>query len=81
MELGLFLPLVFLRTKFCETSLNISFQILSENNLAYAAIPNDLRDLENKIKVTRFELGLRLALVHLCTKFGEHRSNSSSDIT
>ena len=41
---------------------------------------NDLRDLENEIKVTRFYLGLHLALVPLCTKFSETLSNISSDI-
>ena len=41
---------------------------------------NDLRDLEIRVKVTRFETGLRLALVPLCTKFGENLSNISTGI-
>ena len=31
-------------------------QILRSNHLAYVAILNDVRDLENKVKVTSFEL-------------------------
>ena len=46
----------------------IVLQILSENHLSYGVALNDLCDLENKVKVTRFELGLHLALVLLCTK-------------
>ena len=38
-------------------------QILSKNRLAYAAIFNDLHDLANEVNVTRFELGVCLALV------------------
>ena len=49
----------------------IFLQILSRNHLPYAVALNYLCDLENKVKVTRFELGLHLALVLLCTKFGE----------
>ena len=41
---------------------------------------NDLCDLENKVKVTQFELGLRPAVVFLCTKFGEDTWNISADI-
>ena len=41
---------------------------------------NDLRDLENEVKVMRFYLVLCLTLVPLCTKFSETLSNSSSDI-
>ena len=37
-------------------------------------------DLEIEVKVTRFELGLCLDLVLLCTKFGEDTLNSSLDI-
>ena len=37
-------------------------------------------DLKNEVKITQFELGLCLALMHLCTKFGEDTSNISSDI-
>ena len=40
---------------------------------------NDLRDLENEDKVTRFHLGLHFAMVPLCTKISETSSNSSSD--
>ena len=40
----------------------------------------DLRNLENEVTVTRFYIGLHLALVPLCTKFSETSSNSSSDI-
>ena len=41
---------------------------------------NEICDLENDVKVTRFYLPLRLALVPLCTKFSKTLSNSSSDI-
>ena len=41
---------------------------------------NDLRDLENEIKVLRFYLGLCLILVPLCTTFSETSPNISSDI-
>ena len=41
---------------------------------------NDIRDLENEVKVTRFYTGLRFALVPLCTKFSETSSNISLDI-
>ena len=34
---------------------------------------------ENEVKLTRFELGLRLALVFLCTEFSEDTSTISSD--
>ena len=37
-------------------------------------------DLENVVKVNNFEFGLCLALVLLCTKFGEDMSNISPDI-
>ena len=36
----------------------IILQILSRNHLSYVAILNDLCDIESKIKVTQFELGL-----------------------
>ena len=39
---------------------------------------NDL-DIENEVKLTRFYLGLCLALVRLCIKFSETLSNKSSD--
>ena len=60
--------------------LQIFLQILSGNHLSYVVALNDLCDLENEVKVTQFELGLCLALVLLCTKFGEDTSNISSDI-
>ena len=43
---------------------------------------NDLRDLENEVKVTMFYIyiGLRLSMVPMCTKFSENLSNRSSDI-
>ena len=41
---------------------------------------HDLRDLENKVTVTRFFLGLCLILVVLCTKFSETLPSISSDI-
>ena len=50
---------------------HILLQILSENHLSSADTLNDLCDLENEVKVTQFELGLCLALVLLCTIFGE----------
>ena len=43
-------------------------------------ILNDLRDLENKVQDMRFERGLCLALVLLCTEFGEDMLNISSHI-
>ena len=49
----------------------VFLQILSGNHLSYVVAFNDLCHLENKVKVTQFELGLRLALFLLCTKFGE----------
>ena len=42
-------------------------QILSGNCLSHVVNLNDLCHLENEVKVTKFELGLRLALVLLCT--------------
>ena len=41
---------------------------------------NDIRDLENKVKVMRFEPDCSIALVPLCTKFVDSSSNISSDI-
>ena len=41
---------------------------------------NALHGLENEGKFTKFNLGLRLAVVPLCTKFSETSSNISSDI-
>ena len=55
----------------------IFLEILSGNYLSYVVALNDLRDLENEVKVTQFKLCLRLALVLLCTKFGEDTSNIS----
>ena len=49
-------------------------------HLSYTVALNDLYDLENEVKVTQFKLGICLALVLLCTIFGEDTSNSSSDI-
>ena len=46
-------------------------QILSGNHLSYVVALNDLCDLENEVKVTRFELGLHLVLVLQCTNFDE----------
>ena len=46
----------------------IVLQISSGNHLSYIVDQNDLFDFENDVKVTQFELGLRLALVILCTK-------------
>ena len=40
---------------------------------------NDPHNLENNVKDTRYELGLCLALVVLCTEFGEILSNIYSD--
>ena len=68
---------------FCAPNLvrihRVLLQILSGNHLCYAEGLYDLSDLENKVKVTRFELGLCPALVLLCTKFGEDTSSLSSD--
>ena len=55
-------------------------QILSGNHLSYVVNVNDFSDAENEVKETQFELGLCLALVRLCTIFGEDTSNISSDI-
>ena len=41
---------------------------------------NDLRELENKVKITRIEACFCLSLEPLCTKFGERWSNISSAI-
>ena len=41
---------------------------------------NNLCDLENGVKVTRFEFRLLLALVFQYIKFGEDKSNISLDI-
>ena len=43
-------------------------------------ILNDIRDPDNKVNITQFELGLCLALVLLCIKFCEDMSNISSNI-
>ena len=65
-DLCIRLALVFLFTKFHKFP-----QIISENHTAYVAILNNICDLENQVKVTRFELGLCLAMGPMCTKFGE----------
>ena len=78
-ELSLRHALVLMCSKFGEDTSKI-FQIMSENNFPYAFTLNDLCDLENKVKVTQFELGLLLALVLLCFKFGEDTSTISPDI-
>ena len=53
----------------------IFLDILSGNHLSYAVVLNTLCDSEIWVKVTQFELGLLLALVLLCTKFDEDKSN------
>ena len=58
----------------------IFLQILSGNHLSYVVTLNDLCDLENEVKVTQFKLGLSIALVLMCTIFGEDTSNISKDI-
>ena len=58
----------------------IFLKILSGNHLSHVVALNVLWDLENEVKVTQFALGLSLALVLLCTMFGEDTSNISSDI-
>ena len=58
----------------------IFLQIMSGNHLSYAVAFNDLCDLGNKVKVTRFKLGLCHALLLLCTRIGEETSHISSDI-
>ena len=47
----------------------------TEQKLSYVGGLDDLCNLEIEVKVTQFELGLRLALVLRCTKFGENMSN------
>ena len=64
-------------TKFSETSPIISPDIKRK---PFQINLNDLCDLEKEDKVMRFNPGLRLALVPLCTKFGEDASNNSSGI-
>ena len=54
----------------------IFLKILSGNTL----YTNALRDLENLVKVTQFELGLRLAQVLLCTKFVKDTRSIFSNI-
>ena len=51
-------------------------QVLSGNHLSHAL--NDLCDLQNKVKVTQFERGLRHVLELLCTKFGEDTLNTKN---
>ena len=64
------LPWCFCVQKFVKIH-KIFPQLLSGNHLAYVAILNDLCDLKNKVKVTRFELGFCLAMGPLCAKFSE----------
>ena len=52
-----------------------SVTLKMRNHLLYVVASNDLWDLKNEVKVTQFELHLRLDLVLLCTKFGEDTSN------
>ena len=63
-------------TIFGEETSNISSDIERKPSFIYRC-PNDLCGLENKVKVTQFELGLRHALVLQCTKFGEDLSRLS----
>ena len=66
---------------FCVRTLvrihQICLQILSGYHLSHDLA---LNDLENKIKVTQFELGFHHALVLPCTKLGEDTSNSNFQI-
>ena len=55
----------------------IVLQILSGNHLSHVVALNDFCDLETEVNVTRFDLGLYLALVLVCAKFGEDSSNIS----
>ena len=57
-------------TKFGKDTLTISSYIEWKPSFICRGL-NDLCDLKNKVKVTRFKLGLRFALVLLGTKFGE----------
>ena len=56
---------------------NISSDIKQKT---FQMILNALCDLENKVKVMWFNLGLRLAMVPACTKFSQTSSNISPDI-
>ena len=67
-----------LGTKFGEDTSNSSLDI-EWKPASHVTALNDLCDLENKVNVTPFELGLCLALVLPCTEFGEDTSNISSD--
>ena len=66
---------------FCVPNLvrirQIFLAILSGNHLSHAVALNEICDLEINVKVTGFELDLRIPLVLLCTKFGENTSNIS----
>ena len=62
--------MMLLCAKFGEDN-QIFLQIFSRNHLSRAVALNDLRDLENNVRVTRFKFCLCLALALLCTKFGE----------
>ena len=64
-------------TEFSLTSSNMSSDIMMK---PFYLNFNDLRNLEYKVKVTRFKLGLCFVLGHLCHKFGKSLSNISSDI-
>ena len=77
-NLRLRLALVPLCTKFGENTSNISW-IFSGNHLSHPVALNDLCDLQNKVKVTLFKLGLHLAPVLMRAKFGEKTSKISSD--
>ena len=55
----------------------IFLQILSGNHLSSVVASNDLCDLENEVKVTWFEVGLRLALLLQSTKFGDREDMSN----
>ena len=50
---------------------------ISQNIYQKYSYTNDLRDLENSVKVTQFKLGLHIALALLCTKFDEDTSINS----
>ena len=73
------IALVLLCTIFGEHMSNIYSDIERKTSFICQCL-NDLCDFENEVGVTQFEVGLRLALVLLCTTFGEDRSNISSDI-
>ena len=53
--------------------------LFGEDTSNNAVALNNLRDLENEVKFTQFELCLHLAFMLLHTNFGEDTSNISSD--